>query len=337
VHDVNGVRPRLVLVSTGGTIDALGSSRLDIAWYGESGRRLAIGELASRIPELDRIADIEIIDFGSRVSHALVMSDWLALAQLVNSLLERVEVDGVVVTHGTNTMEESAYFLQLVVTPPKPVVLVGAMRPASSLSADGYLNLVRAVQVAAEPKAAGIGILVVLNDTIFAARDVTKTMTSRVQSFQAPDSGPLGYADSDGRVIFYHYPLRRPLGEPSFHLDQGVPLPRVDVVISYVGADGVMIEAAAAAGAKGIVSAGTGAGHPTPAEDLALDRVTAAGVVVCQGSRVNSGRVFRSPDLKARGIVSADDLPPWKARVLLSLALTQTSDPEIVQELFDRL
>lgn len=328
---------KVALISTGGTIDALGRSRLDLAWYTETGDRLVEGDLLGAIPELAEIATVEPVAFPRRPSYALSTTDWLELARTVNALLARDDIAGVVITHGTNTLEETAYFLHLVVTPPKPVVMVGAMRPASGIGADGYLNLLRAVQVAVSPQALGQGVLVVLNDTIHGARDVTKSATFRVQTFQGPDTGPLGYADADGAVVFYHRPNRRIAQSPAFEVDSVESLPRVDVVVSYVGADGVFIDAAVAAGARGIVSAGTGSGRPTPAEDEALDRARAGGVVICQASRVGSGRVSRSPSMRERGRLTADNLQPWKAKVLLSLGLTRTADAEILQGLFDRL
>jgi L-asparaginase len=217
----------------------------------------------------------------------------------------------------------------------RPVVVVGAMRPSSGLGADGYLNLLNAVRVAADPASAGNGVLVVLNDTIHGARDVTKTATYRVETFQGRDLGPLGYADGDGRIRFYHRPALRHTTSSAFEWSSITDLPRVDVVLSYVGADGTMVDAAVAAGAKGIVSAGTGAGRPTPEEEKALQRAHEHGVVICQGSRVGSGRAVRSPGLRKRGWVATDNLQPWKAKVLLALALTQTTDPDEIQELIE--
>jgi L-asparaginase len=231
-------------------------------------------------------------------------------------------------------MEETAYFLTLTVGTDKPVVLVGAMRPPSALGSDGALNLLRAVQVAVADVVRGLGVLVVMNDSIYAARDVTKTSTYRVDAFGAPDLGPLGYADADGRVVVYHRPTR---SSGAFNVEGIDHLPRVDIVMSYVGADGVLTDAAVAAGARGIVSAGTGAGRVSPAEDDAFDRAIAQGVVVCQASRVGAGRVAHVPTMAARKLVAADNLQPWKAKVLLSLALTRTSDSREVQELFDLL
>jgi L-asparaginase len=326
---------RVALIAVGGTIDSVGESRLDLAWYHEHGARLGAGELVGALPELRDIAVVEEIAFRRLSSSALTTRDWLELARTVRKLLADDRFDGLVLTHGTNTLEETAYFLHLAVPSDKPIVLVGAIRPASALGADGYLNLLRAVQVAGAEGARGHGVLVVMNDTVFSARDVTKTAPFRVDAFQAPDLGPLGYADADGRLVLYHRHTRA--DRPCFDIDGLDDLPRVDVVVSYVGADGVMIDAAVAAGARGIVSAGTGGGRPTPGEDEALDRALAAGVVLCQSTRVGSGRIPRSPSLSARNAVAADNLQPWKAKVLLSLALTVTTDPDFLQELFDTL
>ncbi|MDB5559605.1 MAG: hypothetical protein JWQ36_2539 [Enterovirga sp.] len=329
-------RSRIGLILTGGTIDSLGLSRLDLGWYIEAGLKLPAADLLARVPELDAIADVEQVPFRRLPSHALASSDWLDLLRLLETLLEQDGYDAVVVTHGTNTLEETAYFLHLALKTNKPVVLTGAMRPASAVSADGYLNLINAVRVAAEPASHGRGCLVVMNDTIFDARHVTKASTYRVEAFDGRDVGPLGFADADGRVVYYHRADRTERAGGEFALAGLEVLPRVDVVVSYVGADGAMIRAAAAAGARGIVSAGTGAGRPTPAEDDAFDEIHRdSGVLMCLCSRVGSGRSVRSPGLARRGFVAGDNLQPWKARVLLSLALTKTAEPDAVQRLFD--
>jgi L-asparaginase len=329
-------KPRVALIITGGTIDSVGTDRLDLAWYIEAGKRLEAGELVGAVPELSQVAEVHEVAFRRLPSQAITPRDWLELAaEIQRILVDEDEADGVVITHGTNTLEESAYFLNLVLKTDRPVVVVGAMRPASGLGADGYLNLLNAVRVAADPASAGNGVLVVLNDTIHGARDVTKTATYRVETFQGRDLGPLGYADGDGRIRFYHRPALRHTTSSAFEWSSITDLPRVDVVLSYVGADGTMVDAAVAAGAKGIVSAGTGAGRPTPEEDKALQRAHEQGVVICQGSRVGSGRAVRSPGLRKRGWVATDNLQPWKAKVLLALALTQTTDPDEIQELIE--
>ena len=242
------------------------------------------------------------------------------------------------VTHGTNTLEETAFFLNLTLKTDKPVVIVGSMRPSSAISADGYLNVLNAVRVAADPSSRGRGCLVVMNDAIFNGRDVTKNATYRVEAFQSRDLGPLGFADADGKsstITIPHDAATRPARSLILAADTA-SLPRVDIVLSYVGADGRMIEAAAAAGARGIVSAATGAGRPTPAEDEAFDRVFKdKGVLMCLCSRVAAGRVVRSPGLQRRGFVAGDNLQPWKARLLLALALTKTTNPDEIQRMLD--
>ncbi|HEV8534424.1 MAG TPA: asparaginase [Candidatus Limnocylindria bacterium] len=326
---------RVALIVTGGTIDSVGVDRLDLAWYIEADRRLGPGELLAQIPEVAKIADVTEVPFRRLPSHGLTVKDWLDLVRLIHETFDGDRADGLVITHGTNTLEETAYFLNLVLKTDRPVVLVGAMRPSSGLSADGPLNLLNAVRVAADPNSRGRGVLAVLNDTIHGGRDIKKTATYRVQTFEGGDLGPLGYADADGRVVFYHRTARRHTVDTEFDVRGLETLPRVDVVVSYVGADGALIDAAVAAGAKGIVSAGTGAGRPTPLEDKALTRAHEAGVIVCQSTRVGSGRVVRAPALIRRGFVAADNLVPWKARALLSLALARTTDPADIQRMFD--
>jgi L-asparaginase len=326
---------RVALIVTGGTIDSIGVDRLDLAWYIEAEKRLGPGEMLDQIPEVSKIARVEEIPFRRLPSHGLVVKDWLDLVRVIHEIFDGDRADGLVITHGTNTLEETAYFLNLVLKTDRPVVLVGAMRPASGLSPDGPLNLLNAVRVAADPESRARGVLVTLNDTIHGGRDVKKTATYRVQTFEGGDLGPLGYADTDGRVVFYHRTDRRHTVESEFDVRGLETLPRVDVVVSYVGADGTMIDAAVAAGASGIVSAGTGAGRPTTLEDKALTRAHERGVVICQSTRVGSGRVVRAPALVRRGFVAADNLVPWKARALLSLALVRTKDPAEIQRMFD--
>jgi len=323
-------KPRIALVATGGTIDSVGVDRLDLAWYWENQQRLGPGQLLARVPELANIATVEEAPFRRFSSGAMTPADWLDMSRLLDELLS--DCDGAVVTHGTNTLEETAYFLHLTLCSDKPVVVTGAMRPSSGLSSDGDLNLLNAIRVAANPSSRGKGALVLLNDTVHAARDATKTNTYRVNTFQSPDAGPLGYADSDGTLVWLRAPVRKHGGFAAASLSH---LPRVDILLSYPGADGALIDAAVGAGAQGLVSAGAGAGRPTPLEDEALDRACRRGVVVVQASRTGSGRVARTPNLRSRSIVAAGDLRPWKARVLLMLALTVSRDAEQVQQIFD--
>ncbi|MSP41411.1 MAG: asparaginase [Deltaproteobacteria bacterium] len=328
--------PRVALILTGGTIDSVGKDRLDLAWYIEAGKRLNDGELLQQLPELKGIAEVQEIPFRRLPSHALIDKDWLDLVRTIDKIFAEDQADGIVITHGTNTIEETAYFLNLTLKTDKPVIVVGSMRPSSAISADGYLNLVNAIKVAADPNSKGRGCLLVMNDTIFNGRDVTKTATYRVEAFQSRDLGPLGFADGDGKIVYYHTPVKKHTTATEFDVSKMQSLPRVDMVLSYVGADGTMIEAAAKAGAKGIVSAGTGAGRPTPAEDAAFDKCfKETGMLMCLCSRVAAGRVVRSPGLERRGFVAGDNLQPWKARLLLSLALTKTTNADEIQLMFD--
>ncbi|HEY7300199.1 MAG TPA: asparaginase [Xanthobacteraceae bacterium] len=330
------VLPRVGLILTGGTIDSVGVDRLDLAWYIEANKRLDDGELLDKLPELKNLAHVQEIPFRRLPSQALVDVDWLDLVRKIHSIFDQDQADGIVITHGTNTLEETAYFLNLTLKTDKPVVIVGSMRPSSAVSADGYLNVINAVRVAAEPQSRGRGCLVVMNDTIFNGRDVTKNSTYRVEAFRSRDLGPLGFADADGRVIYYHQPTKKHTTQTEFDVRGTQSLPRVDIVLSYANADGAMIEAAAKAGAKGIVSAATGAGRPTPAQDNAFDKAyKEQGMLMCLCSRVASGRVVRSPGLKRRGFVAGDNLQPWKARILLSLALSKTTNADDIQRMFD--
>ena len=328
--------PTIALIFTGGTIESIGKDRLDAAWYIENNVRLSNRDVIERVPELGEYADVLEVPFRKLPSHALVDRDWLELHKTLTATLTSAQTSGVVITHGTNTLEETAHFLHLTLKSPKTVVLTGAMRPASALSADGDLNLLNAVIVAASPAATGLGVLVVMNDTVISARDAVKMQTYRVQAFAGRDVGPLGFVEADHSVVICHMPSRPHTLASEFDVSQLDELPRVDVVVSYVGADGTFIDAAIASGTKGVVSAGTGAGRPTPAEDAAIDRAVERGVIVCISTRVPGGRVVRSPVMRHRGLVAGGDLPPWKARTLLALALTLTEDRDVIQEMFDR-
>ncbi len=327
--------PRVAVVTTGGTIDSLGADRLDLAAYLETGRRLEPGALlASVAPELAAIALISEIPFPRLAAHAFTDAHLANLVDQVRTALDHDEADGVVITHGTNTLEETAWLLHLAVATDAPIVVTGAMRPASALSGDGPLNLVDAVRVAAAPEARGLGVLVVMDGTILGARDVTKRNTLRVDAFASPMAGPLGRVDGDGRVVVTSRPARATSLRGAYAGVDLRALSRVDVVASYQGADGALIDAAVVAGARGLVSAGTGAGYPTPLEVEAFERASAAGVVIVQSSRVGSGRVPPVPALLARGWIAADDLVPWKARILLRLAIAAAEDRDAIRARF---
>jgi L-asparaginase len=247
--------------------------------------------------------------------------------------VDHPDLSGIVIGHGTATLEETAYLLNLTLKTPVPVVVVGAQRPSSALSSDAGMNLVNAIRVAAAPESRGMGVLVLLNDEIHAAREVTKTSTLRLQTFRTPDFGVLGHADGDA-VVFYRQPVRRRAPDTEFDIADVDAMPRVDIAYSYAGADGTAVQAFAAAGARGIVSAGFAPGFSTPGEGEALRDAVASGIVVVQSTRAGSGRTFQSTRLKAAGLLIADNLNPQKARILLSLALTKTQDADEIMRIF---
>jgi L-asparaginase len=245
------------------------------------------------------------------------------------------DVAGVVITHGTDTIEETAYFLNLVVKSRKPVVLTAAMRPSTALSADGPLNFFNAVAVAAKQEAAGRGVMVVVNDWIHGASSLTKTSTTAVQTFLSPLSGLIGTV-AYGDVEFYRGPVGRHTFESEFSLDGVTALPRVDIVMAYENMDGVLIDAAVAAGAKGVVIAGVGNGNLTEPAVKALAKHAKAGIICVRASRVTTGHVGRNVELDddKLGLVASMDLNPQKARVLLRLALLKSRTAGDVQRLF---
>jgi L-asparaginase len=327
--------PRIVVLGTGGTISSLGASSLDVLDYPDFGEKLTAEALIERFPETRRVADPVALTLRQVGSTDIGPADWLELRAQIHRIADaEPETAGVVILHGTATLEETAFFLNLTLRSARPVVLVGAQRPASALGTDAGMNLVAALRVAGSAEACGKGVLVVLNDEIHAARDVVKTSTYRVQTFRSLDFGALGHVDSDV-VHFYRTPLgaHMPAG-PFAALDLALPLPRVDIVYSYAGADAALVDAAVAAGARGLVSAGFAPGSPTPAQRTAFDRAARDGIVVVQCSRAFSGRVAPRRRLRESGIVGGLDFSPQKARILLMLALTTTTDIEAVQRTF---
>ncbi len=326
--------PKVAVIGTGGTISGVGRDRLDYYDYGTSGRFMHVDELIATVPELERVAEVVPVRYRNVASTAVGPQDWLALLKLIDEAAADPAMAGVVITHGTASLEETAYFLGLTAKVSIPVVVVGAMRPSSALGADGGANLLNGVRVATSPEARGMGALVVLNDEINAARDVMKTSTYRLHTFIARDVGSLGYADPD-RVIFYRRPLRRAAPDTEFDVRGLSVLPRVDIVPSYAGADAVLVEAVLAAGAKGIICGGFAPGSPSPAQKEALIRAAKSGVVVVQSSRAGSGRVIGAQEsLQLAGFLDADNLTPQKARILLMLALTVTSDAVAIRRMF---
>jgi len=327
------VPPRIAVIGTGGTISSLGASSLDILDYPDFGQKLGCEALLARFPETRLVADPLPITFRQVGSTEIGPNDWIELRALIHRMArEAPTIAGFVIPHGTATIEETAFFLNLTLATSQPVVVVGAQRPASALGTDAGMNLVNALRVAGSADARGRGVLVVLNDEIHAARDVVKTSTYRLQTFRSVDFGALGHADGDG-VHFYRAPTRPHMPDTPFAGLELATLPRVEIIYSYAGADGALVDAAVAAGARGIVSAGFAPGSPTPEQRSAFERAAKSGIVVVQCSRA-SGRVAPRRRLRESGIVAGEDFSPQKARILLMLALSMTSDITEIQRLF---
>ena len=327
-------RPKVAFIGTGGTIASMGATNLELQDYGANGVMLQASEILARFPEASQAADVMTVDFKAVASPAIGFPEWRALVALCDQLVaENPGLSGIVIGHGTATLEETAWFLSLTLKVEIPVVLVGSQRPASALSTDAGLNLYNAVRVAADPQARGLGVLALLNDEIHAAREVAKTSTLRLQTFRSPDFGVLGHADGDA-IAFYRKPLRRTAPDTEFDIRALDALPRVDIAYAYTGADGTAVRAFIGAGARGIISAGFAPGFSAPGDFAALQEAARQGIVVMQGTRVGSGRTFKGKRLREAGFLITDNLTPHKARILLSLALTRTSDPAEIERIF---
>jgi L-asparaginase len=293
-------------------------------------------ELLAFWPQLGEVADVVPVKFAAVPSTAIGPVEWLALHTACEAAAAAdPALDGIVVGHGTASLEETAYFLALTWKREIPIVVVGAQRPSSGLSSDAGMNLANACRVAGNPHARGLGALVLLNDEIHAARDVTKTSTSRLQTFRSADFGCLGHADGDA-IAWYRRPLRAAGAATPFDVAGMAALPRVDIAACYAGADGAAIEAFVAAGAAGLVTAGFAPGFVTPAMGAAMEAAVAKGVAVVCSTRAGSGRVFPSERMARAGFLPADNLTPQKARVLLMLGLTVTRERAGIAEMFAR-
>jgi len=321
---------RIRLLATGGTI---AGAQAKPGEYGYKSGTFNVQDLISAVPNLDKLAVIsgeQVVNIGSQDMNDEV---WLKLAGRLNAALSSPDVDGVVITHGTDTLEETAYFLNLVTHSDKPVVMVGSMRPATAVSADGPGNLYNAVAVATSPGARGRGVLVELNDEINYARNIQKTNTSSVQTFSSVNRGPAGLVNT-GKVTWFQ-PMDKKSG--GFSVDGLTKLPRVDILYAYPNMSVDLIDAAVRGGAQGLVIAGVGDGNMTqPALDR-LAQIAKSGVVVVRSSRVGSGIVYRNNEVNddQLGLVASGELSPGKSRVLLQLALTKTKDPVAIQQMFN--
>ena len=325
--------PTVVVLATGGTIAGAAASDVQA---GYTSGQVGVEQLLAAVPQAKKLATMrgeQVSNIGSQDMNDEV---WLKLARRVNELTAMPEVAGVVITHGTDTIEETAFFLNLVVKSKKPVVLTAAMRPSTALSADGPLNFYNAVAVAANPEAAGRGVLVVVNDWVHGASSLTKTSTTAVQTFLSPVWGLIGTV-AYGEVEFFRGPVGRNTIGSEFSVAGVSTLPRVDIIMAHENMDGALIDAAAAAGAKGIVIAGVGNGNMTASALNALAAQAKKGVVCVRASRVATGRVGRNVEVDddKLGLVASLGLNPQKSRVLLRLALTKTSDVKQIQRYFD--
>ncbi len=327
-------KPTIAFIGTGGTISSLGRDSLDILDYVANDRRLDAAEIVAAVPELAEVANVVAVPFRTVTSPGIGFAEWRDLVRLCEQVAgEHPDLAGIVIGHGTATLEETAYALSLTLTVDLPVVIVGSQRPMTALSTDAKLNLVAAVRTAASPASRGRGVLVVLNDEIQAAREVTKTSVTRLQTFRTPDFGVLGHVDGES-VRYYRRSERAHAPGTPFDIRTITALPRVDVSYAYADADGTAVRAFRAAGAKGLVAAGLAPGMVPPLEADALAEAVEAGLIVVMSTRAGSGVVPLSTRLRERGILSADNLTPQKARILLSLALTVTQDHGQIADYF---
>lgn len=326
------MRPRVHILGTGGSISGIGPHRLDYTLYPEAGRKLTVEQMLERIPEARELAELTGEDVLQVGSPSIGPREWLQLSARIHALVG--SADGIVITHGTATLEETAYFLHLTVKSDRPVVVTGAMRPPSAVGTDADLNLLDAIRLAAHADAAGRGVLTILNNEIQSARDVTKSNAFRVHTFDSRDFGVLGYVDSDARVLFYRAVTRAHTTATPFDVRGRDGLPRVDIVYAYAGADGVLVDALTARRPDGMVLVGFGGGSYPGAFLEAGKRAAQAGIPVVLATRSSSGRVVSTPNKDADGFLVCDDLMPQKARILLMLALTVTREREAIQQMF---
>ena len=325
-------KPRIVIIATGGTIAGSGQSGTEAGYRPAA---VPVDALLKAVPQINEIASVEGIQAFQIASQDITGGHLLDLAGRAGSLLGAIDVDGIVITHGTDTLEETAYFLNLVVHSKKPVVLVGAMRPPTSLSPDGPLNLFNAVAVAASPAAVGKGVLIAMSDLILGAREATKTNTTGTATFQAPVYGALGRVYY-GDVHFYRQSTRRHTWQSEFSIDGLKELPRVDIIYGYGDNTATHVNASLHTEAAGLVSAGVGNGNQHNSTLKALIKAAGHGITVVRSSRTGSGRVTLDAevdDLKY-GFIVADNLSPQKSRILLMLALTRTRDRNEIQRMF---
>jgi L-asparaginase len=325
-------KPNIVILATGGTIAGAAATGTQSAYTSGA---VTIDAMLNAVPGIKDLANIKGEQVANVGSQDMSFDIMLTVAKRINKLLSTADVDGIVVTHGTDTMEETAFFLNLVVKSDKPVVLVGSMRPSTAVSADGPLNLYNAVAVAGDPRAKGRGVLVVMNDQIHGAHSLTKTSTTDVQTFMSPLRGLVGVT-AYGKDDFYNTPPWKNTTTSEFDISNVTKLPRVDVVFACADMSPDLIDASVNAGAKGIVIAGVGNGNMNKVSVEAAARAAKKGVVVVRASRVATGLVGRNVEVNddELGFVASDELNPQKSRILLMLALLKPRTTAEFQTLF---
>lgn len=326
------MKPSVKILAIGGTIAGAGADRTQTTQY-EPGV-IGVDSLIAAVPDIGKLADVSGIQIANIASYAMTAEIWLRLASEVNEWLSGSDCDGVVVTHGTDTLEETAYFLNLVVKSDKPVVLTGSMRPSTAMSADGPLNLYNAVALAASKSAFGQGVMVVLGDKIGSAREITKTNTTAADAFQSPELGFLGYI-IDGKPLFYYKSTRLHTSQSEFDVTGLERLPDVEMIYGHSGGNRRLVDAAVQSGAKGIIHAGMGNGGIFPAVREALIDAQRQGVFIVSASHAGCGVVTAKEADRLNRFIASGNLTPRKARILLMLALIKTSEPEQIQHMFD--
>lgn len=327
-------KPTVVILATGGTIAGSAASSTDAGY--QSGA-VGVDILIQAVPDLKKVANVRGEQIASIGSQDMNDEVWLKLAKRTNELLAMPDVAGVAITHGTDTLEETSYFLHVVVHSDKPVVMTGSMRPSTAMSADGPLNIYNAVAIAADPTARGRGVLVTVDDDVHSAHDVVKTHTTDVGTFSSGEAGLVG-ATLFGDTTWYRSPVQVHSAKSELGIGDGKSLPRVDIIYAHANMSPDLILAAAKNGAKGIVIAGVGDGNMTAPALEAVKKVVGQGVVVVRSSRVNGGIIRRNIETNddEMGTVASMELNPAKARVLLQLALIKTKDVKQIQDYFNR-
>lgn len=325
-------KPNIIILATGGTIAGSGTSSIKSAY---SAGAVTVDKLLSAVPAINDMANIKGEQISNIGSQEMNNEVWLKLAKRVNELLKRDDVDGVVITHGTDTMEATSYFLDLTVKSKKPIVFVGAMRSGSSMSADGPMNIYNAVSVAINKDSYEKGVVIVMNDEIHSAREVTKVNTSSVNAFASPNTGKIGTVYY-GDVHYYMNPIRKHTYQSEFDIEKITFLPRVEIVYGHSNDSNIFVKAALAEDVKGIIHAGMGNGNPYPSTQNALAQAVIEGVIVARTSRVGSGRtnLHGEVDDEKYGFIVTDNLNAQKARILLMLGLTKINDKKQLQEMF---